>query len=539
MDLLFGKCTCPTFSKQTQKMATTADLIIDQEQERIQTLSQNEDGPVDPTIHSNWRIALYYIYFDLATDENVREQIDFHLHLCQQFHLKGRVRISKEGINGVLSGLHCSLTEYERLVTTNLEQLQLQQRQRHQSAISNDNGIEDNVNVVHSDTSINLDVKYCLLREDLPIQPQLFDTCTVKETKAVISLFDDEPVLAGSTTHNNSNNKHSKQSNRRRRRKEQKQQQKKSHQQQQLEEHTLTLNPDSAAATTTTALPSTAAIDLSKIKNEMMEYTPSRHLTAEEWNAKLQQAQNGSNDYHHSSKALLMDVRNVYESRVGRFSVPNVPTLLTNTRKYSDLPHLLATNPHVQEKEEIFMYCTGGVRCERVSMLVQALYPQKKVYQLQGGIQTYLRETTATATPQHMDDTAHSTSDTTTTNTTTQTCLFQGKNFVFDPRRTDPVHSGTIIGKCLVCQTPHDDYDNGHAPSDNKEARCNLCRMLILVCNQCRPGYVCFGETTNMSSKCVDQTVEERPLLYCGLHKCIHEGAAPEPELVVDKEVEP
>jgi predicted sulfurtransferase len=230
---------------------------------------------------------------------------------------------------------------------------------------------------------------------------------------------------------------------------------------------------------------------LSNLQQEMMKVEPGEHLSAEEWNEKLK--------ITGEKKALLLDVRNVYESRVGHFSTSNVPTLLTNTRKYSDLPNLLATNPNMKDKEEIFMYCTGGVRCERVSQMVRHLYPQSKVFQLKGGIQTYLRETKGE-----------------------DTCLFKGKNFVFDQRRTDPVHFSEKVGKCLDCQDPHDDYDNGQAPIDNKEARCNTCRMLVLICDVCRPKYVCWGEEQS----------SERPLLYCGLERCVHEGVAPTPELL-------
>lgn len=240
-----------------------------------------------------------------------------------------------------------------------------------------------------------------------------------------------------------------------------------------------------------------------------MQLSPSEHLTAEEWNEKLGRAT--------EENALLLDVRNVYESRVGHFSTQNVPTLLTNTRKYSDLPELLAENPNMKNKEQVFMYCTGGVRCERVSMLVQAMYPQTKVYQLKGGIQTYLRDSE-----------------------TEQKCLFKGKNFVFDPRRTDPVHFGDTVGRCLICETPHDDYDNGHAPSENKEARCNTCRMLVLICNQCRPKYLCWGESSIGEEASVERgneisdrkSQEMRPRLYCAIDKCIHEGAKPQPELL-------
>eukprot|EP00934_Nitzschia_sp_Nitz4_P002145 Nitzschia sp. Nitz4//scaffold59_size112058//39699//40970//NITZ4_004106-RA/size112058-processed-gene-0.40-mRNA-1//1//CDS//3329555114//2145//frame0 len=406
---------------------------------------------IDPTLHSSWKIALYYVYVDL-TPLQVEEQITFHQALCDQYDLNGRVRISTEGLNGVLSGQQPFLQEYDRLVSVELARV-----------------VEHNV---------DLDVKYCLLREDLPIEPQLFTSRIIKETKNVISLFDyDLPTEGASTA--SSSKRHSKQSNRRRRRKEK-------HHQEMQKEHSL---------------PILEAQELCRLQDDMNKFSPSTHLEASEWNDKLLRAQETNN-------SILVDVRNVYESRVGRFAAPNVPTLLTNTRKYSDLPHLLAADPNLQSKDEVFMYCTGGVRCERVSMLMQTLYPNKRIYQLQGGIQTYLRTSSA------------------------DTSLFEGKNFVFDPRRTDPVHFGAVVGTCISCSKPHDDYDNGHAPSENKEARCHTCRMLVLVCNDCRPKFLCFGERDEGPSAGTSGNI---PRLFCGLDSCIHEGALPEPEVLIEK----
>jgi predicted sulfurtransferase len=173
------------------------------------------------------------------------------------------------------------------------------------------------------------------------------------------------------------------------------------------------------------------------------------------------------------------------------------------------------------------MYCTGGVRCERVSMLVQSLYPEKRVYQLQGGIQTYLASQHVKSVTGESSSCAEQVEGSTDKACRSTTHLFQGKNFVFDPRRTDPLHGPTaVVGKCLVCSTAHDDYDNGHAPSEQKEARCNTCRMLILACNTCRPNYACWGEQG------AEGQSSDRPLLYCGLDRCVHEGVAPLPELV-------
>jgi predicted sulfurtransferase len=429
---------------------------------------------IDPTLHENWRIALYYYYIDLP---NVPEHVQLHRHLCESMNFKGRIRVSSEGINGVLSGWHVHLQEYERIITDELKRLSNTSTSTSITSMPNDD--------------VTLDVKYCLLREDLLIDAQLFESLMIKETKTVISLFDQEALFPASKT---SSNRHSKQSNRRRRRKEHRQQQKQA---------------DADASESLAGNADVGNIAHGSVQREMMESLPAPHLQAAEWNEKLLQAAKNTttnNSAGGENKALLLDVRNVYESRVGHFTVPNVPTLLTNTRKYSDLPHLLATNPHVQDTQQIYMYCTGGVRCERVSQLVQTLYPDKQVYQLQGGIQTYLRNS-------DQDD------------------LFQGKNFVFDPRRTDPVHFGAIMGTCLVCHTPHDDYDNGHAPSEQKEARCNTCRMLILVCNTCRPKYRSGPAETDDDTD--TDTDTDRPLLYCGNDQCVHEGVAPKPELIM------
>ncbi|CAJ1957757.1 unnamed protein product [Cylindrotheca closterium] len=422
---------------------------------------------MDPGQHRSWRVALYYCYIDLS---NVPDHVEFHRHLCKNLSLKGRIRVSSEGLNGVLTGQLVDLKQYEDKVLKQLLDLGTHQSQSN---------------------TIDLNIKYCFLREDLPILPQLFDKLICKETSSVICLFDNfHPAGTAASSTKENRNSRSKQNNRRVRRKKQRQEEKKHQSGKDVSEEQVTL-----------------VAELPRIQNAMMTLSPSQHLTTEEWNVKLQNA-DGEN-------ALLLDVRNVYESRVGHFSVSNVPTLLTNTRKYSDLPELLAENPNIKDKEEVFMYCTGGVRCERVSMMMQAMYPQTKVYQLKGGIQTYLQE-----------------SD------NKQMCLFKGKNFVFDPRRTDPVHRGETVGRCLICEAPHDDYDNGHAPSENKEARCNTCRMLVLVCNQCRSGYLCWGESEREDTKSYgadlegNRSKETRPWLYCAIDRCVHEGAKPQPELL-------
>mmetsp|Transcript_15561 Transcript_15561/g.17950 ORF Transcript_15561/g.17950 Transcript_15561/m.17950 type:complete len:203 (-) Transcript_15561:9-617(-) len=179
--------------------------------------------------------------------------------------------------------------------------------------------------------------------------------------------------------------------------------------------------------------------------------------------------------------------------------------------------------------KHVFMYCTGGVRCERASECLEGIMseePPKGIYQLSGGIQKYLekygKKKTSTTTSMQQEEEEEENHPTTTTimedNDNDDICLYRGKNFVFDPRRTDGVVGKTteVVGRCSVCQTLHDDYDNGHAPCQNKEARCCRCRILLLVCNDCRQNKVrCWGE---------DETEHKQDLFCGGKEGCIDQG---------------
>jgi predicted sulfurtransferase len=638
------------------------------------------------TTHGDWSIALYYYYVDFVASNNtdtnfmrnsngtkgtggtstststsrrcrntvVADHIAFHQSQCEFLGLKGRVRISPEGINGVLTGLVASLQDYERAFRAELHRLAeasmildchpepkkkdsttKKERNVMDSTMStttttttstftdddacngnddDDDDDEDDDDDDEQDKDYDydyLDIKYCPLRRDLSIESQLFDTLTVKETNQVVSLFETDELESKGSTTRAGRGRRSKQSNRRQRRRKEQQQQHK---------ELVECTPEQQAERKELK-------EIQKRLSSSLQMGSSNkaapHLSAREWNAKLAQlaaeaaAANKTSTTTGSSKAMLVDVRNVYESRIGHFAVPNVPTLLTNTRKYSDLPRLLVQSNYkeqFQDKEQVFLYCTGGVRCERVSVLLQSMYPETTFYQLKGGIQNYLKEattatmtttrgmeedeeqmessslleripasstdkdddtlmtTTATTIPRtptslpSSDDTASPTQQASSSSSVSddkkECYYFRGKNFVFDPRRTDPMQvplsaaatkkTVEVVGTCLTCHAPHDDYDNGHAPRDNCEARCINCRMLILVCNQCRPFYTCWGDSvvddnetdennddevtgsvgSGQGTKSEQKKQQHRPLLYCGKDHCIHEGLAPEPEFV-------
>jgi predicted sulfurtransferase len=357
-----------------------------------------------PSDHEDYRIALYYCYIPI---NNVNDCMARQHDICSSLQLNGRIRISSEGINGVLSGIYKNLLEYESQTTLQLH------------------------------LNKPLEVKYGDLRRDLTVAQQLFDSLSIKETREVISLFDFNQECSTGVPHDTLSFQH-----------------------------------------------------LSDNKEHDSDYSSRpRRLSPREWNDQLLQCQS------HNS-IILLDARNVYESRVGYFCVEGIPTLLPNTRKYSDLPRVLRDHKEtLTSKEKVYVFCTGGVRCEPASVYLQMLVPHLQIYQLEGGIQRYLQEFASDP----------------------RNCLFQGKNFVFDWRRTDPCSSGaaTAVGKCITCRVPHDDYDNGHAPAQHKEARCCKCRVLILCCNSCRSKLCLWGE---------EKTRGHLPKLYCGgMSHCMDE----------------
>ena len=173
------------------------------------------------------------------------------------------------------------------------------------------------------------------------------------------------------------------------------------------------------------------------------------HLSPQEFHQALLEAASSSGD------AILFDARNLYETRLGRFELDGVPTIDPKTRVFSDLPPFIISNRHLfKENTSVFMYCTGGVRCERSSAFLSENVPGCKVFQLKGGIHRYLETFGGDG-------------------------LFVGKNFVYDERIgvASEIGREVAVGRCLSCSQPWDDYSS--------RSRCRVCRMLILICNSC------------------------------------------------------
>lgn len=242
--------------------------------------------------------------------------------------------------------------------------------------------------------------------------------------------------------------------------------------------------------------------------NDMIEYGCGIHLNSTEFHNTIKQYPN----------AILIDVRNTFEYNIGHFINPNTTqsAINPNTVQYSTFStkfckslkqqqeslslslqekekveqndnveekkdkdddinnnkQLHEHERHVHEQQPILMYCTGGIRCEKASVMLKKSGINNPIYQLNGGIHRYLE--------QYGND-----------------GYFHGKNFVFDQRIIQKIddnnnelkinsstnssnmnNNDRIIGKCLECRDMYDELCGSRI--------CTICRDLVLICNQCQ-----------------------------------------------------
>jgi UPF0176 protein len=151
------------------------------------------------------------------------------------------------------------------------------------------------------------------------------------------------------------------------------------------------------------------------------------------------------NEILNDPEVVLFDARNNYESAIGKFRGAVTPDI----KHFKDLPAKLSEYEALKDKK-VVTYCTGGIRCEKVTALMKE-QGFKDLYQLDGGIIKY-----AQAYPDG---------------------AFKGECFVFDERmKVGFGDSPEAVGSCRVCQTPTNEYRN----CTNK-----VCNQLILLCPDC------------------------------------------------------
>tara|TARA_B000000557_G_scaffold260392_1_gene257732 strand:+ start:2431 stop:3381 length:951 start_codon:yes stop_codon:yes gene_type:complete len=122
-----------------------------------------------------------------------------------------------------------------------------------------------------------------------------------------------------------------------------------------------------------------------------------------------------------NKKVKLIDARNEYEIRIGKFKNAINP----HTKSFRDFPKKL-NELKLEKLDEIGIYCTGGIRCEKAAEYMR-LKGFKNVYQLDGGILNYINY--------KKKDKARS--------------KWSGECFVFDNRVT--VNKNLKPGKYLQC----------------------------------------------------------------------------------------
>lgn len=148
-------------------------------------------------------------------------------------------------------------------------------------------------------------------------------------------------------------------------------------------------------------------------------------------------------------EVVFFDGRNAYEAKVGRFKGAVVPPI-DHTREFK--AELSKPEYDSIKNKPVVTYCTGGIRCEVLSMLMKKR-GFKEVYQIDGGIKRYGE-------------------------TFGDQGLWEGSLYVFDGRMGVKFTDQAVdIGTCIHCGDKSSNYEN----CANK-----ACNKLVLICLSCK-----------------------------------------------------
>ncbi|HEX7259656.1 MAG TPA: rhodanese-related sulfurtransferase [Candidatus Saccharimonadia bacterium] len=145
---------------------------------------------------------------------------------------------------------------------------------------------------------------------------------------------------------------------------------------------------------------------------------------------------------------VFFDGRNVHEAAIGRFKNAVIPNV-GHTREFRE--ELKDAKYDAIKKKPVVTYCTGGIRCEVLSVLMKNRGFQE-VYQIDGGIVKYGE-------------------------TYKNKGLWEGSLRVFDDRMNMWFgETDDHIANCMVC---------GSKTSNQENCSGNGCRMLTVICEDC------------------------------------------------------
>lgn len=156
------------------------------------------------------------------------------------------------------------------------------------------------------------------------------------------------------------------------------------------------------------------------------------HLSPDEWDRAIE------------AGAVVIDTRNWYETRIGKFKGALDPQI----EEFRDFSAYL-DRAKIEKEQKILIYCTGGIRCEK-ALVEMNNKGFANVFQLDGGILNYL---------------AHKSSGN-----------FEGECFVFDQRvAVDQELQPTRLYKmCPHCGQPADHH-----------ITCSRCETEAVICDTC------------------------------------------------------
>ena len=177
-------------------------------------------------------------------------------------------------------------------------------------------------------------------------------------------------------------------------------------------------------------------------------------------------------EYHEAMKrpsAVIVDVRNAYESAIGHFQPPEggarlIDPKMRNSSDFAKWLHSKETKKELSGKD-VMLYCTGGIRCERASALLNQMaeadpkFEPKSCVQVRGGIERYLK-------------------------TFPEGGFWKGRNYLFDKRmeqkpelKSNEALEADCESQCCVCAAPRGVYRGKH--------KCGECRVPVIVCPAC------------------------------------------------------
>ncbi len=142
---------------------------------------------------------------------------------------------------------------------------------------------------------------------------------------------------------------------------------------------------------------------------------------------------------------VLIDTRNTYENKIGMFD----GAIDLELDDFQELPEKLMKQ-EIPKDKKVLIYCTGGIRCEKVMpKMLEMGY--KHVYQLSGGIIQYMMEYPNTH--------------------------FKGECFVFDHRTAinQDLKPSTNFACCPFCGDPGDISVSCKQCNNNESKLCTDC----------------------------------------------------------------